>query len=253
MASERTTVQELLKELGFAKSDAETYWALLNLETVSIRRVAQQSGINRGTTYEAIKRLQAAGLVNARRSGQREYYSAESPERIHDLIRDKRKELWQVQQRAQQLVPELLARKARPQGRPLVRYYEDDEGVVAILRDVLHTCGQLDVPEYFVYSSRPMRQYLYRKFPEFTDRRIRENIAVKVIAVGEGGDPAAISERKWISEPNEAGVSSYTIIYGNKIASISMSSDYAPYGVVIEDPGSAAMQKLLFDQLWNAI
>jgi sugar-specific transcriptional regulator TrmB len=253
MADERITVQELLKELGFAESDAETYWALLNLETVSIRRVAQQSGINRGTTYEAIKRLQSAGLVNARRSGQREYYSAESPEKIHDLIRDRRKELWQVQQRAQHLIPELLARKSRPQGRPLVRYYEDDEGIVAILRDVLQTCGQLDVPEYYVYSSRPMRQYLYRSFPEFTDRRIRENIAVKVIAVGEGGDPAAVSERKWITEPNEAGVSSYTIIYDNKIASISMSNDFAPYGVVIEDPGAAAMQKLLFNQLWDSI
>jgi HTH-type transcriptional regulator, sugar sensing transcriptional regulator len=253
MANDRITVQELLKELGFADSDAETYWALLNLETVSIRRVAQQSGINRGTTYEAIKRLQAVGLVNARRSGQREYYSAESPEKIHDLIRDRRKELWQAQEHARHLIPELLARKARPQGRPLVRYYEDDEGVVAILTDVLRTCGQLDVPEYYVYSSRPMRQYLYRKFPEFTDRRIRENIAVKVIAVGEGGDPAAVSERKWLPEPNEAGVSSYTIIYGDKVASISMSSDYAPYGVVVEDPGAAAMQKLLFDQLWDAI
>lgn len=253
MKNDRITVQELLKELGFAETDAETYWALLNLETVSIRRVAQQSGINRGTTYEAIKRLQVAGLVSARRSGQREYYSAESPERIFDLIRDKRKELWHAQEFARQLVPELLARKAQPQGRPLVKYHEDDEGVVTILRDVLRTCAKLDIQEYRVYSSRPMRQYLYRKFPEFTERRIREGIAVKVIAVGEGGEPAEVSQRKWIREPNEGGLSSYTIIYGDKIASISMSSDYAPYGVVIEDSGAAAMQKLLFDQLWRAL
>lgn len=253
MDNDKLTVQKLLKELGFAEADAETYWALLNLERVSIRRVAQQSGINRGTTYEAIKRLQLAGLVNTRRNGQREYYSAESPERIYDLIRDKRKELWQAQQYAQKLIPELLAKKVRPQGRPLVRYYEDDEGIVAILKDVLHTCSRLEVPEYYVYSSRPMRQYLYRKFPEFTERRIREGVAVKVIAVGEGGDPAAISERKWIREPNEAGVSSYTIIYDNKIANISMSSGYTPYGVVVEDSGAAAMQKLLFEQLWSAL
>ena len=163
MDSDKLTVQELLHELGLVETDAETYWALLNLETVSIRRVAERSGINRGTTYEAIKRLQSTGLVNARRSGQREYYAAESPERIYDLIRDKRKVLWQAQQSAQRLIPELLARKAMPQGRPLVRYYEDDEGVVTILQDVLRTCARLDVPEYYVYSSRPMRQYLYRK------------------------------------------------------------------------------------------
>lgn len=97
-----------------------------------------------------------------------------------------------------------------------------------------------------------MRQYLYRKFPEFTERRIREGITVKVIAVGEGGDPAAISERKWIPEAGEAEVSNYTLIYGNKIANISLSNDYTPYGVVIEDAGAAAMQKLLFERLWKA-
>jgi len=250
---DKLTVQKLLIELGYSIAEAETYWALLNLETVSIRKVAEQSGINRGTTYEAIKRLVAAGLVHARRTGQREYYSAESPEKIYDLIRDKRKELLQAHEHAAALIPELLAKKARPKGRPLVKYYEDEDGVVAILRDVLQTCGQLSKPQYYVYSSRPLRQYLYRKFPQFTARRIREGIAVKAIAIGEGGDPAAVSERKWLPESNGGEISSYTIIYADKIASISISSDYTPYGVVVEDAGAAAMQRLLFERLWATL
>jgi len=252
MNGDKITVQQLLQELGFSEAESETYWALLNLETVSIRKVAAYSGINRGTTYDAIKRLVAAGLAHTRRSGQREYYNAESPEKIHDLIRDKRKELWRTQQQAAELVPKLLARKARPQGQPLVKYYEDDEGVVAILKDVLQTCGQLETPEYYVYSSRPLRQYIYRKFPEFTDRRIREGIGVKVIAVGEGGDPTAISERRWLPEPDAAGISSYIIIYGDKVASISI-SNYTPYGVVVEDAGATAMQKVLFERLFATL
>ncbi|HEU5005143.1 MAG TPA: helix-turn-helix domain-containing protein [Candidatus Saccharimonadales bacterium] len=243
----------MLKNLGFSEAEGETFWALMNLETVSIRKVAAASGINRGTTYEAIKSLVAAGLVTARKVGAREYFTAESPDKINDLIRDKRKDLLQVQQDAQKLIPELLARKARPKGRPLVKYYEDDEGVVTILRDVLQTCGQLDKPEYRVYSSRPLRQYLYRKFPQFTDRRVREGIAVKVIAVGEGGDPAEVSERKWLPEPAGGEISSYAIIYGDKVANISISSDFTPYGVVIEDAGAAAMQRLLFDKLWRSL
>lgn len=253
MTTDKMTVQKLLMELGFSHTEAETYWALLNLETVSIRKVSERSGINRGTTYEAIKRLILAGLVNTRRSGQREYFTAESPEKIYDIIRDRRKELWQTQQIAQAYIPTLLAKKARPQGRPLVRYYEDDEGIVAILKDVLQTCGQMQQPEYYAYSSRPLRQYLYRSFPEFTERRIREGIAVKVIAVGEGGDPAAVSERKWLAEPDEIDISSYTLIYDNKVASISISDDNTPYGVVVEDAGAAAMQRLLFERLWGLL
>lgn len=253
MKTDNMTIQKLLTELGFSLVEAETYWALLNLETVSVRKVAEQSGINRGTTYDAIKRLVAIGLVSARRSGAREYFSAESPEKVYDIIRDRRKDLWQTQQKAQEYIPTLLAKKARPQGRPLVRYFEDDEGVVAILKDVLQTCGQMERPEYCVYSSRPLRQYLYRQFPEFTERRIREGIAVRVIAVGEGGEPAAVSQRKWLPEPDEVDISSYMLIYDNKVASISISSDSTPYGVVVEDAGGAAMQRLLFERLWSIL
>jgi sugar-specific transcriptional regulator TrmB len=256
MDNDKVTVQQLLLELGYSTAEAETYWALLNLDSVSIRKVAALSGINRGSTYDAIKQLVTAGLVTRRRSGEREYYTAESPEKIYDLIRDKRKELWNSQLRAQKVIPELLARKAKPQGRPLVKYFEDDSGVVTILRDVLQTTSQLPRPEYYVYSSAPLRQYLYRKFPEFTERRIADNIAVKVIAIGEGGDPAAVSERKWLPESSTTDnqtVSSYTLIYGDKFAVISISNDNTPYGVVIEDAGTASMQRLLFDRLWDTL
>lgn len=248
--NDNMTIQQLLRELGFSYAEAETYWALLNLEQVSIRKVADFSGINRGTTYEAIKKLIQAGLVNTRRNGAREYYGAESPEKIYDLIRDRRKELLMTQALAQEYIPQLLAKKARPQGKPLVRYYEDDEGVVAILKDVLQTCAHMDKPFYHAYSSRPLRKYLYRKFPQFTERRVAEGIGIKVIAIGEGGDTEGLSERKWLEEPEDSELSSYIIIYDNKVANISISSDETPYGVVIEDGGVAAMQRLVFERLW---
>ena len=253
MNSSKVSVQKLLLQLGFSQAEAQTYWALLNLDSVSVRKVAAESGINRGTTYEAIKSLRKQGLIAVRKSGQREYFNAESPEKIYDLIKERRKDLWLSQQQAQQLVPTLLARKARPQGRPLVQYFEDDEGVVTILRDVLQTVAKLDIQEYYAYSSLPLRQYLYRKFPQFTARRVAEGITVKVIAVGEGGDPADIAQRKWLAEPAGNETSSYTIIYGDKVALISIANNLTPYGVVIEDRGTAAMQRLLFNQIWRQL
>jgi sugar-specific transcriptional regulator TrmB len=252
MSEETKNLQTLLSKVGLGELEALTYAALLELDSVSIRKVAEHTGVNRGTTYDAIKRLVETGLVSVRRSGRRDYYSAETPEKIYDLIRDKRKDLLRAQREADELLPRLVSHSQQAQGRPLVKYYEDDAGIVTILRDVLQTCGQLKVPQYCVYSSLPLRQYLYRKFPEFTERRIEEGIAVKVIAIGEGGEPAAIAERKWLNETSEAS-SSYTIIYGNKVAHISIANDTTPYGVIIEDEGTAAMQRLLFDQLWSRL
>jgi sugar-specific transcriptional regulator TrmB len=253
MSNDKVSVQKLLVELDFTQAEAETYWALLNLETVSVRKVASYSGINRGTTYEAIKRLVSTGLVHARKSGAREYFSAESPERIYELIRERRKELWHTQQEANALIPELLAKKARPQGKPIVKYYEDDDGIAAILKDVIQTCSKLSKPHYYAFSSKPIRKYLYRKYPQFTDKRIAEGIHVQVIAIGEGSDTEGLSERKWLSETDSSEMSSYTIIYANKVANISISNDFTPYGVVIEDAGVSAMQRLLFERLWESL
>jgi len=253
MEGDKTEVEVLLQQIGLSPQEAKIYVTLLRLESVSVRKVAEVAGINRGTTYDAIKKLVTHGLVGVRKSGQREYFSAESPEKIYDILREKRKDLWRSQQLSQKIVPALLAQNARPQGRPIVRYFEGDEGVVTILRDVLQTSAKLQQPEYYVYSSRPLRQYIYRKFPQFTRRRIDEGIQVRVIAIGEGGDPADNSERKWLPEPLETHISSYTIIYGHKMALISISKDYTPYGVVIEDAGTASMQRLLFDQLWHKL
>lgn len=253
MPTDKPTVQILLQKLGFTPAQAETYWALLHLEAVSVRKVAAASGINRGTTYDAMRALVAAGLVHVRKKGEREYFAAETPDKIYDLIRERRKELLETQQTAQKIVPELMARQVRPQGRPLVKYHEDDEGVATILRDVLQTCARLESPEYCVYSSRPLRKYLYRKFPQFTARRIREGVRVKVIALGAGSDTEGLSERKWLPGSDNAEIASYSIIYGDKVAHISITSDYTPYGVVIEDTGAAAMQRALFEQLWRAL
>jgi sugar-specific transcriptional regulator TrmB len=250
MSDDKSSVLDLLLGLGISRNEAITYIALLSMESVSIRKVADVTGINRGTTYEAIKSLVTQGLVSVRQTGKREYYTAESPERIYDIIRDMRRDLLDASNTAKDLIPNLLAEKASSAGRPLVRYYQDDDGVVTILKDVLQTCRQLSEPMYHTYSSNYVSQYLYRKFPAFTERRIAEGIFVKVIGVGEGGEMAAESERKWLANPPAERVSSYTIIYGNRVAVISISKDETPYGVVIEDSGVANMQRLLFDQLW---
>lgn len=253
MSVDKITIGKIFNELDLSEAAAHTYIALLELDSISIRKISAHTGINRGTTYEILKVLLKHGLANVHTSGKREYYFAESPEKIFDLIREKRKELLQIQKMADDIVPKLRADSMRSDGRPIVKYFENDDGIVTILKDVLQTTSKLDNPEYYVYSSRPLRQYIYRKFPTFTDRRVDEGICVKVIAIGEGGDPAAVAERKWLTEPSEVHASSYTIIYGNKVAQISISTDLTPYGVVTEDAGAASMQRLLFDRLWQTL
>lgn len=253
MTNEEKQFLPILQSLGIDEEAQSVYLALLKYGSLSIRRLSTYIGINRGKTYEVIKRLVALGLVTFKRSGEQRHYAAETPLRIYDLIEEKKKELTHVEEQAEEIVPALLAVGKQSGSTPVVRFYEDDEGVVAILRDVLTTTSKLPRKEYYAYSSRPLRHYLYRKFPNFTRRRIKEQVFVRVIAIGEGGDPAEISLRKNVAEPPNQELSSYILIYGTKVATISVSADGVPFGVVIDDPGVAATQRLLFEKLWDSV
>ena len=253
MSSTMNALKTLLTDLGISETEAVTYGALLKLDSTSIRKVAAETGINRGTTYDALKKLTDTGLVSVKQNGKREQYTAETPDKIYEIIREKRRDLLDVSEAAKKVIPVLLAQRATTEARPLVRYYEGEAGVTTMLRDVLQTSSLLTKPEYYAYSSSEVRHFLYRNFPQFTERRVAEGIAVKVIAVGPGGDEAPKSARKWLPDPPEGGLSSYTIIYGPKVATISIADDATPYGVIVEDAGAARMQRLLFETLWATL
>ena len=240
----------LLRELGLSENETMTYIALLQMEHASIRKLAAATGINRGTTYEVLKQLVGQGLISVKSTGKREAYTAESPDKVFELIRDRRRDLLDISASAKTIIPRVIAQQPRPDGRPIVRYFEGDDGIVTILKDVLQTCSLQDNPNYCAYSSSHIRQYLYRKFPQFTDRRIAAGIMVRVIAAETGHDIAPVSERKVLPTSGN-DIASYSLIYGNKVATVSISSNLTPYGVVIEDQSAASMQRLLFDQLWN--
>lgn len=243
---------DLLQELGLSRNHAKVYLSLLKTGRSSIRQVSAKSGINRGTTYDALKELNKAGLVSFNIQGQRRKYFAESPQKINDLIAERKLQTERLAKDAAKVVPALMSYSS-PSGAPQVRFYEDDEGIEQILRDVLQTAAQLPKKEYHVYSSRALRQYIYRRFPNFTAQRVKAGIFVKVIAIGTGGDPVQTAERRFLAEAQDETSSSFNIIYGNKLAMISVSSDLTPYGVVIEEQGVAAMQRLLFNRLWETL
>ena len=95
-----------------------------------------------------------------------------------------------------------------------------------------------------------MRQYLYCKFPNCTRRHIGDGIFVTVIGIDVEREMADLSERKEIEEPKDE-VSSYAIIYATKLATLSVSAGGTPFGVVIDEGGTASSQRQLFKSLWN--
>ena len=240
-------MQETFETIGISKTESAVYQSLLKLGPSSIRTIAGESGVNRGTTYETLKTLVKKGLVTYTPRGKRKYFVARNP---YQLIRNAEEKQMLLANALEELTTNIVPRLQRVKSSKEiadVRYFEGDSGIEEILRDVLHTSKK----EYYVYSSKPVRKYLYRNFPEFTKQRIKQGIMVRVIAIGEGGEETTMAERKWLANGQSDNSTSYIIIYPPKYALISVTNEDYPYGVVIHEESIARTQKLLFDSLWN--
>lgn len=237
--------------LGLEERDKIVYETLYSQEKASLRRLAELTGLNRGTIYETIKKLSEIGLVFFTQTGERRHYSAAEPEVILGLIRERRDQLLQLERSASAYI-EMLRAKPQSEGEYFASFYESDEGIAAILRDVLETVKGLEPREYRVFSSKNVSTFIYTNFPSFTRRREQSGIFVKVISDSPSREkPSPLAKRKTILNGSDV-LNGYTILYGSKVALISLDDANRLSGVVITDKGIANMQRLIFDKIWDS-
>ncbi|MGK0443158.1 MAG: sugar-specific transcriptional regulator TrmB [Bermanella sp.] len=239
-----------LTQLGLTEREIAVYHSLLTLGPASIRDLAAKAQLNRGTTYETLKILVSKGIVNYLPKGKRRVFQAEDPERLLDLAEQKRQSLEQtLLELKTDIIPGLKHLKTDMVAGN-VRFYEGDDGVELILRDILSSVDRSKQKQYSVISTQALREHLYRPFPTFTKQRVAKNIKVRVIAIGDGGDEAELAERKWLKGKGDA---SYIAIYPPKVAMISLADNNYPVVVVIDSDAIAGTQQMMFDTLWAAL
>ena len=242
----------LLKKIGLSDKEILTYLNLLEYGPISVRALAELTGINRGTTYDTLKKLQEDGLASYYHSATKQKFVAEEPEKLLSLVEAKEREWQNIKTSLSDLVPELKALEDRGEKHPTSKLYEGRSGVRFILDDVLSTMKSSKENEYYVYSAEGVREDLYNAYPEFTDKRIRSEIKVNTISLSPGGTTYGMDSRKWLANDKKMGAEmTYGLIYSGKCAFISRDVQNNPVGVIIENQMIYETQKIIFKQLWR--
>lgn len=241
------------EEIGLETRDRRVYEALVASPQSSLRKIAADTGINRGSVYESMKKLAEQGLVGSIEVGKQRRYTASNPEVIIELLKERQQQAADAQKAAETYILNLPKPMPDEEATSFATFYEDHEGIAAILRDVLATCREQENPTYRVISTKRVRQYLYHNFPNFTQRRISEGISVRVIGVGKGGASDELSERREFPAARGEAPNCYALMYGNKTALITLGDTNILSAIVIDNPGVTHMQKELFDHLWSTL
>jgi sugar-specific transcriptional regulator TrmB len=246
----KKSLTDLFEQLGFSDHEEKVYRYLLQNGAASIRQIAGDTGVNRGTVYEALKGLCDRGLAAHSEKKQKQQFSAEDPAVLKTLFKEEQDRLAGIKKELAKSLPDLAVLYQAKHESPVIKIHEGHTGTKFILEDVLRTMENETDKTYRVYSAANIREYLYYNFTSFSERRIKQGVKAKVIAVGAGGETRGLDERRWIIA--KRGAPAYVIIYGKKMAIISL-SEGRPHSVLIEDTGLADIQKLVFDSLWEKL
>ncbi|MFC1721410.1 TrmB family transcriptional regulator [Patescibacteria group bacterium] len=244
--------ESTLKEIGFKADEIKIYLNLLENSPTSVRTIARRTGIGRGTVFNVLKKFVTEGVAQYHQRGRIKMFAAQDPKTITSMIQRRKRNLDEQKKKAEQIIPELRSLYTGNGHKPKVSYFEGTSEVSGILHDVLDVVSHERNKEYYVYSTKGKRQIIYADFPEFSEKRIAAGIKVKVIAIGQGGELRGLDERKWLVE-KDGEDPCYMVIYGNKIAYVTLDIKSDPVGVIIEDQASAQTQKLIFKKLWESL
>ena len=245
-------LEKSLQKFGLKEKEIKIYLTLLNSGPSSVRKISEEAGVNRGTSYDILKKLIEMGLASYYEKRSHQYFVPEDPAKIINILEEREKNIIKTKKEILKTIPDLQLLYSNITQKPFVKFYEGYSGAREILKDVLKTVSKLEDKKYFVYSAESIREYLYKSFEDFSKERIKKNISVKVIAIGKGGELRGKDKRKWLNNTNESAPN-YIIIYGNKVAFISIGPTSEPLGTIIEDEATSQMQKIIFGYLWESI
>jgi sugar-specific transcriptional regulator TrmB len=243
--------KSILKKIGLNDKEIKIYLTLLEYGAISVRGLSELSGINRGTAYDILKRLQELGLVSYYHEDTKQKFVAEDPARLLDLVEQNEQDLRKAKESIKGIIPELCLLQDRGDRHPTSKLYEGFKGVRSILEDVLAVMSQGESKEYFVYSATELSEDINKAYPDFTKARIKRGIAVKAISLAEGGKTHGLDERRWLGTHDKSAT--FIIIYEGRCAFISRDARQMPVGVIIENADIYETQKLIFLRLWEAL
>lgn len=109
-------IREVLLQFSLSPTAVNVYLALLELGKANVDVLAQHSHTYKANAYDALSRLQEAGLANIVVEGKKKFFTATAPNQLTQLLEKKRSEELQkldaFQKSLQEILPSLQAKYA---------------------------------------------------------------------------------------------------------------------------------------------
>lgn len=174
---------ELLKKSGFSEKEAKVYMQLIHLGPQAASVIAENSNINRTTTYDIIESLTKKGLLSSLKKDGITYFKALDPRELLNYLDGEKaeytKQIDKQKKAIEEILPALISLENPQSTKPKVTFYEGEKGLRQAYEDTLTSSETI-----LAYANvEDMHKGLPNFFPDYYRRRgVINKIHIKCIA-----------------------------------------------------------------------
>lgn len=241
-----------LQKFGLNEKEVKVYLAALELGYASAQNIAKKANINRATAYFIIEGLTKKGLMTEIEKDKKTYFAAEDPKSLGAVLDKKVKEAEEIQHVFKEILPQLESIYNLSLEKPKIRYYEGNDGILAMRSEFLHL--KTDKKEIVGFVCLDKLLAHSPQHGEHTGRRIQKGVKSRVIYTRNSGVLESASDEKLLREAryvpqNKFPFSSDISIYGDRVSMIFLKEKIG--GVMIENGELADMMRAIFELAWE--
>lgn len=239
--------RELLN-IGLSEKESKVYLASLKLGKSSVQKIATSAKVNRATTYVIIEHLMEKGLMSSTTEGKKQYFIAESPEKLSLLFREQQMEIQKKQDYLDKILPDLKSLKQKENDGPVVRYFEGKDGMRA-MSDEFFLHDHKETANTF-FSFDLLKNIFSEEERKWMQRR-RQDKDIKIRSIINDKDRKIKSDAKIQTvSSKDYPITADLAFFGDKVRIVTQKGD--PFGIIIQNKEIANTFKTLFKLAWEA-
>ncbi len=247
MMNNQTTTA--LMELGLCDKEALLYLSALKMGAATAQQLSLDSELKRSTAYPYIDTLVEKGLLHIQINGARKLFIAESPDKLSILLDRKKQILTNIMP---QLVQNYLHSSPSTNN---IRIYQGLSGIKLVYDGMLANLADGD--EYLVISDQEKWHALDPEyFENFILQRSKLNLIIRLLLQDSQHARSYKRKEKKYQEkikliPDTLALNINMVILPTKVILTQLVDPLL--AILIENPNVAAMNKTLFNILWEVL
>ncbi len=163
-----------LADAGLSKRESAVYLALLELGSVTVGSLVQKSGVPSSKIYEILEQLIEMGFVSYVVIKQQKHFQAADPQRLLDVLEEKRNHLSRI-------LPALQAKQRLAKDRQSVELYEGKSAIFSVLRSLLRDANKGELYSSISVGNEHEDDEVARFYRQFTLLRAEIGLDVRVL------------------------------------------------------------------------